>query len=310
MKTLDPMTAKQGIFISYRHDDSLVAAGALYRELIDHHYNKELVFWDFGIQPGDNWLQTIEQKLDASKVLLAVVGPRWIDMAANWPAGERDFVRAELERARTKRIRVIPVRVAGARVPTRKELPRDLRWLVDDQVQWANLSEEHYRIDVGRLVEVIGGAEGTLRVSGGPEPAPGRLVLRNDGPYAVFVDEKLLGEFDPLKGEREVALRIPRGKHKLQAAIRPRTPEIMLGVSRVVGATSQPPRFSHGVRVEPTTHPQLVHEPEMTLYEPSEPIPFELKGGQEIRFDVSCDETLRPHRKRCVLKPPQPIVRP
>lgn len=304
------MAARQGIFISYRHDDALAAAGALHRELVDRHYDKERVFWDLGIKPGDDWLQTIERKLDASKVLLVVVGPRWIEMAANRPAGERDFVRAELERARAKGIRVMPVRVAGARVPRREELPPDLRWLVDEHLQWANLSEENYRIDVERLVQAIGGAEGTLLVGCGPAPTPGRFVPRNDGPYAVFVDEELKGEFDPLKGEREVALRIPGGQHKLQAAIRPRTPELTLGTSPELGATRRPPRAARGVPAEPTAHPQLVREPEPTLYEPSEPIRFKLEGGQAIRFDVSCDETLRPRRKRCILKPPPPVVEP
>lgn len=305
------MTVNEGIFISYRHDDALSACGALYRELVDRYYDARLVFWDAEIKPGADWLRTIEQKIDSCKVLLAIISPRWLGAALNPPAGEPDILRRELKRARAKGVRVIAVRVAGAAMPRREELPSDLRWLADEQ--WANLTEEHYHADVERLVEAIGGAAGTVVVSSEPEPTLGErpmVVLRSDGPYSVFIDGKLMAEFDALKGERQVELRVPFGQHTVQAAVRPRTQEITLARSRGGRATSPPPHGPLDVRVQPTTHPQVVYAPEMTLYEPSESIPFELKGGQHVRFQVSSVQALQPHRVRCVLRPPRAIVRP
>ena len=68
--------------------------------------------------------------MGACSVLLVVIGPRWLaaEGKPGWRAGDpKDWVRLEIELAIKRGIRVIPVLVNGARMPSPGELPPSLR---------------------------------------------------------------------------------------------------------------------------------------------------------------------------------------
>lgn len=73
--------------------------------------------------------------LDRAQVLLALIGRDWL--TAHDQAGRRrldlktDWVRAELTRALKRNIRVIPVLVDGAEMPSPKFLPSSLSPEID-----------------------------------------------------------------------------------------------------------------------------------------------------------------------------------
>ena len=122
------LTVAQRIFISYRRDDSRGYAGRLQGDL-SRRYSDEHVFRDIEIPPGADFGEYITSLVDKCNVVLAIIGPGWLD--ARDREGERrlddpqDWVRLEIERALARDgVEVIPVLVDGARLPPREELPR------------------------------------------------------------------------------------------------------------------------------------------------------------------------------------------
>src|SRR6476661_1274458 len=120
----------QRIFISYRRDDSRGYAGRLQGDL-SRRYSDEHVFRDVEIPPGADFGQYITSLVDKCNVVLAIIGPGWLD--ARDREGERridkadDWVRLEIERALERDgVEVIPVLVDGAKLPPREELPESL----------------------------------------------------------------------------------------------------------------------------------------------------------------------------------------
>ena len=120
----------QRIFISYRRDDSRGYAGRLQGDL-SRRYTDEHVFRDIEIPPGADFGEYITGLVDRCNVVLAIIGPGWLD--ARDREGERrlddpqDWVRLEIERALARDgVEVIPVLVDGARLPPREELPPSL----------------------------------------------------------------------------------------------------------------------------------------------------------------------------------------
>lgn len=66
------------IFISYRRDDSSASAGRLYDRLAAH-FPKEQIFIDVdNLDPGGDFVETIEQSVGSCDVLIAVIGKRWL----------------------------------------------------------------------------------------------------------------------------------------------------------------------------------------------------------------------------------------
>src|SRR5229473_1808934 len=113
------------LFISYRRDDSGGHAGRLSDRLIAR-FGPDRIFMDVqDIQPGQNFLQAIEQTLDRCDCLLAVIGPRWLEIMQARQAKGEDFVRHEVSVALARGKTVIPVLVGGAKMPDGDLLPAE-----------------------------------------------------------------------------------------------------------------------------------------------------------------------------------------
>jgi hypothetical protein len=130
-----PMEAKvkDSIFISYRRADSEYAASTIHDQLAAH-FGRDRVFRDIHtIQPGAEFLQTINHAIKQSSVCLVIIGPNWLSTVDS--AGSRriddptDFIRIEIETAFAKDIPIIPVLVGDALIPVPEELPKSLRRL-------------------------------------------------------------------------------------------------------------------------------------------------------------------------------------
>jgi hypothetical protein len=130
--------AKSGrIFINYRREETAYAAGWLYDRLAGH-FGGGQVFKDVdSIQPGDDFIEVIARAVGSCDVLLALIGDEWMTITDT--QGRRrldssgDFVRLEIEAALSRKVRVIPVLVDGARMPRADELPDSLAALVRRQ---------------------------------------------------------------------------------------------------------------------------------------------------------------------------------
>jgi hypothetical protein len=146
-----------GIFLSYRRDDSGGHAGRLADDL-KQAFASDQVWRDIeAIEAGTDFVEAIGKAVGSCNVLLAMIGPRWLD--ATNPAGKRrlddpgDFVRLEIATALERGVRVIPVLVAGAAMPAEAALPEVLRPLSRRQAQ--ELSDKRWDYDVGQLFAVL-----------------------------------------------------------------------------------------------------------------------------------------------------------
>jgi hypothetical protein len=139
----------QGIFISYRRDDSRTLAGRLYQAL-KVAFPRKKIFFDVDIpEPGNEIIAKIVRELGSSQVVIAVIGRQW---NANYRFDSvHDFVRRELKSAldlrRQDGVKILPVLVDGATIPTER-LPADLEAL--RELEYLEVASDG---DVGPIIE-------------------------------------------------------------------------------------------------------------------------------------------------------------
>jgi hypothetical protein len=141
------------ITISYRRDDSLDITGRIFDRLAAH-FGREAVFRDIdSIPPGVDFRDHIDQVLDQSDIILAIVGPRWIGPGARQRrlASATDPVRVEIETALRKNKPLIPVLVSHAVMPQPDELPDSLHDFAFRNAVQVD-SGQDFEIHIGRLI--------------------------------------------------------------------------------------------------------------------------------------------------------------
>jgi hypothetical protein len=121
---------------------------------------------DLDMEPGVDFVDQINEAVGSCRLLVAVIGPRWASVED--AHGRRrlddpaDFIRVEVEAGlRQPDVRVVPVLVQGAAMPTAEELPRALADLARRNA--LELSDARWRFDVDRLA---GAAERVLDRAG------------------------------------------------------------------------------------------------------------------------------------------------
>jgi hypothetical protein len=139
------------ILIAYRRGRSSAYAGRLHDALASHFGSDRLFMDVMSIEPGADFQRMIDAAVESASVVLAVidrefVGPRLAD--------EHDFLRRELALALGRsNIRVIPILVDDARMPSSDELPPDLAPLATRNA--LALSDDRFAHDVARLIDAI-----------------------------------------------------------------------------------------------------------------------------------------------------------
>jgi hypothetical protein len=145
------------VFISYRREDGSHIAGRIYDWLIGQLGDGQ-VFMDVdSIELGLDFKDVITDAIGRCDLLVAVIGRQWAtarDAAGHLRlADEDDLVRLEIEAALGRSIRVIPVLVDDAEMPTREQLPESLRALVRRNA--LKVRHDSFRPDVRRLLGVV-----------------------------------------------------------------------------------------------------------------------------------------------------------
>jgi hypothetical protein len=144
------------IFISYRRDDSELAASRMAEDL-RRHFAPAQVFQDFAsIDPGADFVDAVQRGLDTCAAVLVVIGSKWLNVVDR--KGRRrldvpgDWVRYEVaESLRRPGVRVFPVLLDHADMPGLDDLPEDLQALTRRQA--FPLTVRHWGKDVAELVE-------------------------------------------------------------------------------------------------------------------------------------------------------------
>lgn len=169
-----------GIFISYRRHDSAGWTGHL-SERMEQCFGPDQIFMDIEkIEAGTDFVEAIESAVGSCNILLAVIGPAWL--ASVDAEGRRrldnpeDFIRLEIATALKRNVRVIPVLVGGAAMPTSPELPDDLKALTRRQAH--ELTDSRWDYDTEQLIKFIEKA-GIKRSQGAkPETVPHQTDLQ------------------------------------------------------------------------------------------------------------------------------------
>jgi hypothetical protein len=152
------------VFINYRGADTHSYAALLYTELTSH-FGDEQVFLDCeSIPAGADFVQELLGQVRSARVLLAVIGPRWLTTTD--PTGRRridhsdDWIRRELAEAFAAGVRVIPVLTDQAEMPTVAELPADIAGL--SRCQYRRLRHHDPTADLARIVADLVGLDPVL----------------------------------------------------------------------------------------------------------------------------------------------------
>jgi hypothetical protein len=119
------------IVLSYRRSDSDVITGRI-RDNLANRYGEDAIFMDIDSIPlGFDYRKQMKDALIENKVMIAVIGPKWLggrgkDARIN---ADNDPVRIELETALQQGTPIIPVLVGGATMPKATDLPQSLQEL-------------------------------------------------------------------------------------------------------------------------------------------------------------------------------------
>jgi hypothetical protein len=145
------------VFISYRRIDTSADAGRLY-DALRRRLGRDKLFMDVdSINPGQDWVEAVEDAVGKSDILLALIGSAWSDIRD--PDGTRrlddefDRVRLEIEAALNAEKAVIPVLFEDARMPLAADLPETLRPLVRRHA--IRISHETFSADLRGLLRAF-----------------------------------------------------------------------------------------------------------------------------------------------------------
>ncbi|HEX3863825.1 MAG TPA: toll/interleukin-1 receptor domain-containing protein [Stellaceae bacterium] len=210
------MQSTPHITISYRRDDSGVISGRIFDRLVGH-YGREAVFRDIdNIPAGVDFRKHINQMLNASDVVLAIVGPRWVGPSEtqNRLSNEADPVRLEIEGALRNGAPLIPVLVLGATMPIADQLPDSLKDFAYRNAAQID-SGQDFDIHMARLIRAVDGilgrddgrkqSEAGKGATDAPRPRTGNRVVLAGG--AVLVVAAAVAGFVWFVGERQTPAR-------------------------------------------------------------------------------------------------------
>src|SRR4051812_8023907 len=144
------------IFLSYRRTDAPGHAGRLYDRLVDR-FGDASVFKDLdSMEPGADFGEVIEETVAHCDALVAVIGRDWLKVERS---GRRrlddpqDWVHLEIANALKRKIRVIPVLVGGALMPSAEDLHEDVQALARRHA--VELTEPAWAAQVNQLIDAL-----------------------------------------------------------------------------------------------------------------------------------------------------------
>ena len=146
----------EAVFISYRRDDSSGYTLAIYEQL-KRALGDNAVFMDVDDIPhGEDFVVHLDKVLTKANTVLVMIGEQWLNAAnAN---GRRlddpnDFVRMEIAKALQRNIRVIPVLLKNAQMPTAAALPETLQTL--SRKNGIRIYDDQFEASIQRLLDAI-----------------------------------------------------------------------------------------------------------------------------------------------------------
>ena len=141
------------IFINYRAQEHAGYA-ALLDQVLSHRFGADTVFRaPRSLRPGDDFAEEIISNVRACTVLLAVIGPDWLNPARAVMRDATDWVHREISEALGQRIRVIPVLVEDAHLPAAEQLPKEIAALA--RCHAVQIHDGSVEPDIARIISEI-----------------------------------------------------------------------------------------------------------------------------------------------------------
>jgi hypothetical protein len=146
---------KRKIFLSYRRADHPDFVERI-RDWFAWKYGRDSVFMDFDtIPPFTRFADFIREKVRECDVLVAIIGPQWLDLLQQrMTDAEDDYVRVEIRLALEDGKPIAPICIKDALSPRRRDLPTDLQPMMDYNVAHLN-SGRHFLDNIERTVEGV-----------------------------------------------------------------------------------------------------------------------------------------------------------
>jgi hypothetical protein len=143
------------LFLSYRKKDDRWAVGRIHLKLTEY-LGENAVFRDVdSIRLGKDFRTSIDDAVGRCRILLAVIGPYWLD--PDKPLGQRrvdsidDWPRVEIEFALQRHKLVVPVLLDDTQIPRDSLLPESLQEL--PYLQGMALREDSFDSDIETLAK-------------------------------------------------------------------------------------------------------------------------------------------------------------
>jgi hypothetical protein len=154
MTTSNP-PPKRKIFFSYRRSDHADFVERV-RDWFAWRYGRDSVFMDFDtIPPFTRFADFIRQKVAECDVLVAVIGPRWMDtLRERLSDSEDDYVRIEIRLALEEGKPIAPICIKGAEAPRRHDLPPDLQPMMDYHVAYLDAGR-HFLDNIEPILDAL-----------------------------------------------------------------------------------------------------------------------------------------------------------
>ncbi|MGH3870438.1 MAG: toll/interleukin-1 receptor domain-containing protein [Pseudonocardiaceae bacterium] len=170
------------IFINYRNDDEAGTAMAIDQELSRRFGSDHVYHASRSILPGENYISDLLTAVRHSKVLLAVIGSRWLTAVDKQGRkrldNEDDWIRREILEAFEHGVGVIPVLIGRRQERLDpSDLPPDLARLAE--IQSCRLDTHSSERDLRELGDMIAKLLPSLADSDQPRPGT------DDGPASA-----------------------------------------------------------------------------------------------------------------------------
>ena len=159
------------VFINYRREGSSAGYGHRIAERLIEHFGPNACFVDIrNLQPGVDFVRAIGDAIRGCKAMIVVIGRDWLTQTTEQGGRRlddpRDFVRNEVRAALRADIRIIPVLVGRARMPSAEQLPEALKAVARRHAQ--ELSDASWEHDIGKLIASLEAVGLTRRRKGWP----------------------------------------------------------------------------------------------------------------------------------------------
>jgi hypothetical protein len=161
---------KRKIFINYRRMDNPDFVERI-RDWFLMRYGRDSVFMDFDtIPPFTRFADFIRSKVKECDVLVAVIGPRWLELMRErgGQQDEEDYVQTEIKLALEEGKLIAPICIKGVSVPRAQDLPPELRPMLAYNVAHLNSGRsflDNIELIMDAVERELAGLEGLTLIS-------------------------------------------------------------------------------------------------------------------------------------------------